>query len=67
MLLVTGGLVWVGLSGYFIDDIDRAGGHIPILVLPVFVVLGTALAGAGPSQRRLSRQRSPTSPEDVGI
>ena len=28
-LVIVGGLAWLGLSGYYIDDIDRAGGHIP--------------------------------------
>ncbi|MEU6181596.1 hypothetical protein [Streptomyces coeruleorubidus] len=51
VLVVVGGLVWVGVSGYFIDDIDRAGGHIPVLVLAVFVLLGTGLAGAGAGRR----------------
>ncbi|KOV98498.1 hypothetical protein ADK65_22795 [Streptomyces sp. NRRL B-1140] len=45
-VLVTS-LVWAGLSGYFTDDIDSAGGHIPIPALAAFVLLGTALAGAG--------------------
>jgi hypothetical protein len=38
-------------SGYYTDDIDRAGGHIPILALAVYVVLGTGLAGVGPGRR----------------
>ncbi|GAP47662.1 integrase [Streptomyces azureus] len=44
--LTVGGLVWLGLSGYFTDDIDRAGGHIPVLALAAYVLLGTGLAGA---------------------
>ncbi|MDQ1017534.1 hypothetical protein [Streptomyces afghaniensis] len=51
VLVAVGGLVWLGLSGYFTDDIDRAGGHIPILALAAYVLLGTGLAGAGPSHR----------------
>ncbi|MEU1047204.1 hypothetical protein ABZ400_18855 [Streptomyces sp. NPDC005897] len=51
VLLITGGLAWVGLSGYFIDDIDRTGGQIPILALAAYVVLCTGLAGAGSSHR----------------
>ncbi|MBR8641877.1 hypothetical protein KEF29_27495 [Streptomyces tuirus] len=51
VLIVVGGLVWVGVSGYFIDDIDHAGGHIPMLALAAYVLLGTGLAGAGPSHR----------------
>ncbi|MGA5142792.1 hypothetical protein [Streptomyces azureus] len=39
-------MVWLGLSGYFTDDIDRAGGHIPVLALAAYVLLGTGLAGA---------------------
>jgi hypothetical protein len=39
------------LSGYYTDDIDRAGGHIPILALALYVVLGTGLAGVGPGRR----------------
>ncbi|MCT9139626.1 hypothetical protein [Streptomyces violarus] len=51
VLVAVGGLVWLGLSGYFTDDIDRAGGHIPVLALVVYVLLGTALAGVGTSRR----------------
>ncbi|MFC9128524.1 hypothetical protein ACFT4A_16965 [Streptomyces sp. NPDC057099] len=51
VLVLVGGLVWAGVSGYFIDDIDRAGGHIPILALAAYVLLGTALAGADTSRR----------------
>ncbi|GAA2580888.1 MULTISPECIES: hypothetical protein [Streptomyces] len=51
VLVALGGLVWLGLSGYFTDDIDRAGGHIPVPALVVFVLLGTALAGAGTGRR----------------
>ncbi|MFC9184490.1 hypothetical protein ACFTZJ_28060 [Streptomyces globisporus] len=49
VMLATGGLFWVGLSGYFIDDIDRTGGQIPILALTAYVLLCTGLAGTGPS------------------
>ncbi|MFJ5728023.1 hypothetical protein [Streptomyces paradoxus] len=49
--VLVGGLVWVVLSGYFIDDIDRVGGHIPIPALAAYVLLGTAVAGAGPGHR----------------
>ncbi|MGW8749078.1 hypothetical protein [Streptomyces sp. NPDC055794] len=51
VLVAVGGLVWLGLSGYFIDDIDRAGGHMPILALAAYVLLGTGLAGAVPGRR----------------
>ncbi|MFJ8712278.1 hypothetical protein ACIRD9_03580 [Streptomyces violaceus] len=51
VLVAVGGLVWLGLSGYFTDDIDRAGGHIPVLALVVYVLLGTALAGADTGRR----------------
>ncbi|NUP16723.1 MAG: hypothetical protein HOZ81_11580 [Streptomyces sp.] len=51
VLVVVGGFAWLGLSGYFTDDIDRAGGHIPILALTAFVLLGTALAGVDPGRR----------------
>jgi hypothetical protein len=51
VLVVVGGLVWLGLSGYYTDDIDRAGGHIPIPALAAYVVLGTGLAWAGPGRR----------------
>ncbi|MFH8498441.1 hypothetical protein [Streptomyces coeruleorubidus] len=51
LLVAIGGLVWLGLSGYFIDDIDRAGGHIPTLALAAYVLLGTGLAGVGPGHR----------------
>ncbi|MGW0862932.1 hypothetical protein [Streptomyces koelreuteriae] len=52
VLVLVGGLAWVGVSGYFTNDIDREGGHIPIAALIVFVLLGTALAGAGPGRPR---------------
>jgi hypothetical protein len=39
------------LSGYFTDDIDRAGGHIPVPALAAYVLLGAALAGAGLGHR----------------
>jgi hypothetical protein len=32
-LVLVGGLVWLGLSGDYVDDIDREGGNIPALVL----------------------------------
>ncbi|MGW0548514.1 hypothetical protein [Streptomyces altiplanensis] len=51
VLVLVGGLVWVGVSGYYIDDIDHAGGHIPILVLVAYVLLGTGLAGADSGRR----------------
>ncbi|MEU1314541.1 hypothetical protein [Streptomyces tibetensis] len=47
VFVLVGGLVWVVLSGYFIDDIDRAGGHIPIPALAAYVLLGAAVAGVG--------------------
>jgi hypothetical protein len=51
VLVLVGGLGWAVLSGYFTDDIDRPGGHIPLLALTAYVLLGTALAGAGPGHR----------------
>ncbi|MDC0773844.1 hypothetical protein [Streptomyces sp. HD] len=51
VLVAVGGLVWLGISGYFTDDIDRAGGHIPILALVAYLLLGTALAGVRPGHR----------------
>ncbi|WP_344260487.1 hypothetical protein [Streptomyces sodiiphilus] len=51
MLIVFGGLLWVGFSGWFIDDIDRPGGHVPIPALAAFALVGTALAGARPVGR----------------
>ncbi|GHC34270.1 hypothetical protein ACFWJV_30165 [Streptomyces rochei] len=50
-LVIVGGLAWLGLSGYYIDDIDRAGGHIPALALAVYILLETGLAGFGLDQR----------------
>ncbi|MFB7274558.1 hypothetical protein [Streptomyces sp. NPDC056244] len=47
LLILVGGVAWLMVSGYFIDDIDRAGGHMPIPALVAYVLLGTALAGAG--------------------
>ncbi|MEU6521558.1 hypothetical protein ABZ892_01625 [Streptomyces sp. NPDC046924] len=51
VLVLVGGLVWVGLSGYCIDDIDFPGGHMSILALTAYVLLGTGLAGVGPGRR----------------
>ncbi|MFF8398519.1 hypothetical protein [Streptomyces sp. NPDC016172] len=51
VLVLVGGLVWALLSGYFTDDIDRAGGHIPLPALAAHVLLCTAMAGAGPGRR----------------
>ncbi|MGW7280039.1 hypothetical protein ACWGIV_17375 [Streptomyces sp. NPDC054844] len=51
VLLVTGGLLWAGLSGYFIDDIDRTGGQVPILAVAAYVLVCTGLAGADSSRR----------------
>ncbi|WDV51444.1 hypothetical protein PV963_14180 [Streptomyces coeruleorubidus] len=51
VLVAVGGFVWLGLSGYFTDDIDRAGGHLPVLALTAYVLLGTALAGADTGHR----------------
>lgn len=51
VLLITGGLSWVALSGYFIDDIDRMGGQVPLPALATYVLLCTGLAGAGSSHR----------------
>lgn len=50
VLVLVGGLVWVGLSGYYIDDIDFEGGHIPGLALAAYVLLGAGLAGVGSSR-----------------
>ncbi|MEW1604066.1 hypothetical protein [Streptomyces sp. NPDC093808] len=51
VLVLVGGLVWAGLSGYSIDDIDRAGGHMPVMALAAYVLLGTALAGIDSGRR----------------
>ncbi|MDQ0750075.1 uncharacterized membrane protein YuzA (DUF378 family) [Streptomyces africanus] len=51
VLVAVGGLFWSGVSGYFTDDIDRVGGHIPFLALAAYILLGTGLAGAGSSHR----------------
>ncbi|MER6106666.1 hypothetical protein [Streptomyces hirsutus] len=52
VLVLVGGLVWVGVSGYFIDDIDFAGGRIPLLALVPYVLLCTGLAGVDPDRSR---------------
>ncbi|MER6148022.1 hypothetical protein [Streptomyces hirsutus] len=52
VLVLVGGLVWVGVSGYFIDDIDFAGGRIPLLALAAYVLLCTGLAGVDPARSR---------------
>ncbi|MFD3518661.1 hypothetical protein [Streptomyces sp. NPDC058657] len=46
MSVLVGGLVWAEVCGYSIDDIDRAGGHVPTLALVAYVIVGTGLAGA---------------------
>lgn len=51
VLVVVGGLVWLGLSGYFTDDIDHPGGHMPLLALAAYILLETGLAGVGPGRR----------------
>ncbi|MFJ8945713.1 hypothetical protein ACIRG4_21180 [Streptomyces sp. NPDC102395] len=48
---VVGGLLWAVGSGYFIDDLDRPGGHIPIVALAAYVLLGAVLVGASPDRR----------------
>ncbi|MEV7860229.1 hypothetical protein AB0O86_15680 [Streptomyces hirsutus] len=52
VLVLVGGLVWVGVSGYSIDAIDRPGGHMPIPALAAYVLLGTGLAGVDPARSR---------------
>ncbi|MFJ9034112.1 hypothetical protein ACIRQP_37730 [Streptomyces sp. NPDC102274] len=52
LLILVGGVAWLVASGYFIDDIDRAGGHIPIPALIAYVLVGTALAGARTTPHR---------------
>ncbi|MFF7307276.1 hypothetical protein [Streptomyces sp. NPDC008137] len=47
VLVLVGGLVWAVLSGYFTNDIDRAGGHMPVPALVAYVLAGTAVSGAG--------------------
>lgn len=47
LLVLFGGLVWLGVSGYFINEIDSDGGHIPVPALVGYVLLGAALAGVG--------------------
>ena len=51
VLVLVGGLVWAGLSGYCIDDIDSTGGHMPIPALVAYVLVGTGLAGADTGRR----------------
>ncbi|MFF3738635.1 hypothetical protein [Streptomyces sp. NPDC002566] len=38
-------------SGYLIDDLDRPGGHIPVVALAAYVLLGAVLVGASPDRR----------------
>ncbi|MFD0207801.1 hypothetical protein ACFVH9_01295 [Streptomyces hirsutus] len=52
VLVLVGGLVWVGVSGYFINDISFAGGHMPIPALVAYVLVGTGLAGVDPARSR---------------
>ncbi|UKL05857.1 MULTISPECIES: hypothetical protein [unclassified Streptomyces] len=49
-LVVLGGLVWCGISGYFTDAVDRQGGHIPVPALAAYLLVGTALAAIGPAR-----------------
>ncbi|MEF9903349.1 hypothetical protein [Streptomyces sp. P9-A2] len=51
VLVLVGGLVWVGVSGYSIDDIDFPGGHMPIPAFVAYVLVGTGLAGVGSGRR----------------
>ncbi|MFF0104539.1 hypothetical protein [Streptomyces hirsutus] len=51
VLVFVGGLVWVGVSGYSIDDIDFPGGHMPIPALVAYVLVGAGLAGVGSGRR----------------
>ncbi len=50
VLVLIGGLGWAGVSGYYIDDIDRAGGHMPVLVLAAYVLCGAVLSGVNPGR-----------------
>ncbi|WP_200263042.1 hypothetical protein [Streptomyces sp. HSG2] len=45
VLVSVGGLAWAGLSGYFLDDVDAPGGHMPVVALAAYVLLCAALAG----------------------
>ncbi|MFD3654617.1 hypothetical protein [Streptomyces sp. NPDC058620] len=54
LLVLAGGFAWILISGYFIDDIDRDGGHMPIPALVAYVLLGTALAGVRSGKARRS-------------
>lgn len=47
LLVLVGGLLWLGVSGHFVNEIDRDGGHIPVPALVVYILLGAALAGVG--------------------
>ncbi|MFD8936863.1 hypothetical protein ACFV0R_16700 [Streptomyces sp. NPDC059578] len=44
-LVLAAGVTWVFLSGYFIDDMDRPGGHMPYAALLAHVLWATALSG----------------------
>ncbi|MFE6774582.1 hypothetical protein [Streptomyces sp. NPDC057702] len=48
LLVITGGLIWLPLSGYFVDEMDVEGGHLPVAVLVPYVALGALLAGNRP-------------------
>ncbi|GLF93070.1 hypothetical protein [Streptomyces yaizuensis] len=60
LLTVVGALAWFLLSGYFMDDVDSAGGHVPPAALAAYVLLGAALAvpGTAAPARRPARPRS---------
>ncbi|MFJ1731641.1 hypothetical protein [Streptomyces sp. NPDC088254] len=49
--VAVGGVLWAVGSGYFIDDLDRPGGHIPIVALAAHVLLGAVLVGASSDRR----------------
>ncbi|MFD9862296.1 hypothetical protein [Streptomyces alboflavus] len=48
LLILVGGLTWLAISGYFIDDIDQTGGHMPILALTSYALIAALLAGGAP-------------------
>ncbi|ANW17293.1 hypothetical protein [Streptomyces clavuligerus] len=51
LLAVVGGFVWFLVSGWFIDDIDSVGGHMPFAVLIAYALTAGALAGVEPARR----------------
>lgn len=45
LLVISGAVIWFALSGYFMDNIDQEGGHMPFLALSAYLLIAALLAG----------------------